>query len=136
MSVLFGVSIPGLIIYHIFLSPLSNWVSYPALKSGGIFLCHLNLNTPKTTYIVDIPKYLPRSLWTVPLKQSIWSNYKSHNTLKAFVAIQPNGAFTIISKLWSGNIRDRKITIDSKYLDNISPGDEVMADRGFQIKYL
>ena len=31
-------------------------------------------------------------------------------------------------------ICDRKITIDSKYIDNICPGDEVMADRGFQIR--
>ncbi|XP_061171054.1 uncharacterized protein LOC133180593 [Saccostrea echinata] len=67
---------------------------------------------------------------------STWSNYKSHNTFKALVAIQPNGAFTFVSKFWSGNVSDRKITVDSKYIDLISPGDEVMADRGFQIRDL
>lgn len=50
--------------------------------------------------------------------------------------IRPIGAFTFVSKFWSGNISDRKITVDSKFLDLISPGDEVMADRGFQIKDL
>lgn len=43
---------------------------------------------------------------------------------------QMDGVFAFVQKLWSGNISDRKITIDSKYLDNISPRNEVMADRG------
>lgn len=50
--------------------------------------------------------------------------------------IRPIGAFTFVSKFWIGNVSDRKVTVDSKFLDLISPGDEVMADRGFQIKDL
>ena len=56
--------------------------------------------------------------------------------MKALVAIQPNGAFTFVSKLWSENISDRNITLDTKYIDSVYPGDEVMADRGFQISDL
>lgn len=94
------------------------------------------LKYPKTTSIIDCTEIFIQKPKNCSARSSTWSNYKSHNTLKALVAIQPNGAFTFVSKLWSGNISDRKITIDTKYLDNISPGDEVMADRGFQIRDL
>ncbi|XP_062621134.1 uncharacterized protein LOC134282753 [Saccostrea cucullata] len=94
------------------------------------------LKYPNTTSIIDCTEIFIQKPKNCSAQASTWSNYKSHNTLKALVAIQPNGAFTFVSKLWSGNISDRKITIDSKYIDNICPGDEVMADRGFQIRDL
>ncbi|XP_061168609.1 uncharacterized protein LOC133177716 [Saccostrea echinata] len=94
------------------------------------------LKYPNTTSIIDCTEVFIQKPKNCSAQASTWSNYKSHNTLKALVAIQPNGAFTFVSKFWSGNVSDRKITVDSKYIDLISPGDEVMADRGFQIRDL
>lgn len=50
--------------------------------------------------------------------------------------IIPTAAFFIISDLWGGNTSDRFITEHSGFLDQISPGDEIMADRGFTIRDL
>lgn len=80
-----------------------------------------------------IDKQRPRN----PTAQShTWSNYKSKNTFKALVGITPNGAFSFVSDLWSGNISDRCITEKSGFLDYIERGDHVMADRGFLINDL
>lgn len=38
--------------------------------------------------------------------------------------------------MWGGNTSDRFITEHSGFLDQISPGDEIMADRGFNIRDL
>ena len=54
------------------------------------------------------------------------------------VGITPSGAFIIslISDLYSGAISDRAITIRSGLLEKLEPMDDVMADRGFNIRDL
>lgn len=42
-----------------------------------------------------------------------------------------SGAIIFISNLWGGKTSDRNITMHSGFLDNVSPGHEIMADRGF-----
>ncbi|XP_056022093.1 uncharacterized protein LOC130054979 [Ostrea edulis] len=86
----------------------------------------LSLRLDATEFFVQRPRN--------PTTQSrTWSNYKSKNTFKALVGITPNGAFSFISDLWSGNISDRCITEKSGFLDYIQRSDHVMADRGFLI---
>lgn len=48
----------------------------------------------------------------------------------------PSGAIIFISNLWGGNTSDRYITMHSGFLDNVRPGHEIMADRGFSIRDL
>lgn len=48
----------------------------------------------------------------------------------------PFGAIIFISNLWGGNTSDRYITMHSGFLDNVRPGHEIMADRGFLIRDL
>ena len=142
LSVLFGVSagyISSLFsTWMNFLAqlfePIIKWPSRHKIKKH--MPLSFKLKYPNTTSIIDCTEVFIQKPKNCSAQASTWSNYKSHNTLKALVAIQPNGAFTFVSKFWSGNISDRKITMDSKYLDKISPGDEVMADRGFQIRDL
>ena len=91
---------------------------------------------PQTRVIIDATEFFIQRPRNPSAQSRTWSNYKSKNTFKALVGISPNGAFTFISKLWSGNLSDRSITQRSGFLDLIQPGDHVMADRGFLINDL
>lgn len=72
-----------------------------------------------------------------PIAQRItWSNYKHSNTFKFLVGIMPTGAITFISKLYSGSISDQAILDQSNFVDKVEEGDDIMADRGFNIRHL
>ncbi|VDI27629.1 Hypothetical predicted protein [Mytilus galloprovincialis] len=43
---------------------------------------------------------------------------------------------TFMSRLWGGNVSDRHISQHDGFLPKLSPGDVVMADKGFTIAYL
>ena len=62
--------------------------------------------------------------------------YKHPNTFKVLVGISPTGAIIFISKLWGGGISDQKITECCGVLYLLEPGDNVMADRGFDVQDL
>ena len=63
-------------------------------------------------------------------------SYKHHNTFKALVGISPGGVITYVSELWGGRVSDEVITEKCGILDLIEKGDNIMADRGFEIKEL
>lgn len=63
-----------------------------------------------------------------------YSSYKSHNTMKYLIAIAPQGVITFISKGWGGRTSDVHITGNSEFLQNLLPGDLVLADRGFDVE--
>lgn len=63
-----------------------------------------------------------------------WSSYKHHNTVKFLIGITPQGTVSYISNAWGGRVSDKYITENCGFLDNILPGDLVLADRGFNIQ--
>lgn len=63
-----------------------------------------------------------------------WSNYKHHNTIKFLIGIAPQGYVIYISKAWGGRTSDKQITEESGILNNLIPGDVVLADRGFTVE--
>nr|CAI5833775.1 unnamed protein product [Callosobruchus analis] len=64
-----------------------------------------------------------------------WSNYKHHHTIKYLIGITPQGSISFISEAWGGRASDKHITIHSKFLNHIIPGDVMLADRGFLIAF-
>lgn len=65
----------------------------------------------------------------------MYSSYKSSFTVKFLVGISPSGLITFVSKGYGGRSTDGFIVNDSKFIDLVEPGDEIMADKGFpQIK--
>lgn len=65
-----------------------------------------------------------------------WSEYKHHNTFKLLIGVAPNGLVTFVSRMWCGNASDRHIVEKDSLLPLLSPGDMVMADKGFTIEDL
>lgn len=63
-----------------------------------------------------------------------WSNYKHHNTAKYLIGITPQGAVSFLSKGYGGRTTDKFLTDDCGLLNNLLPGDMVLADRGFNIE--
>ena len=66
-------------------------------------------------------------------RSQTYSQYKGHNTMKFLIGITPQGVVCFISKGWGGRASDPHITANSGFLDNLLPGDQVLADRGFTI---
>ncbi|VDI38428.1 Hypothetical predicted protein [Mytilus galloprovincialis] len=65
-----------------------------------------------------------------------WSEYKHHNTFKVLIGVTPNGMVTFVSRLWGGNVSDRHIVEHDGLIPKLSPGDVIMADKGFTIEDL
>nr|XP_002732168.1 PREDICTED: uncharacterized protein LOC100375462 [Saccoglossus kowalevskii] len=63
-----------------------------------------------------------------------WSSYKHHNTAKFLLGITPQGTVSFLSRAWGGRVSDKHITENSGILDNLLPGDLILADRGFNIQ--
>jgi hypothetical protein len=58
--------------------------------------------------------------------------FKCYTTVKYLVSIDHfTGCFNFVSQGFSGNSSDRFITENSTFLDNVQPGQRIIADRGF-----
>jgi len=65
-------------------------------------------------------------------QSACYSYCKSNKTMKG---ISPSGACSFVSvHLYTGSIFDKEIIIQSGFLDKLSKGDGVMADKGFLIQ--
>jgi hypothetical protein len=62
-----------------------------------------------------------------------YSSYKSRHTVKAVTCVAPNGALVFSSDLYPGSTSDAAIVEHSCLLDQLQPGDMVLADKGFNI---
>lgn len=125
----------------------TTWINYMYLRLGSICIWPSREKIQelmpkslkdlfiKTRCIIDCVEFkvaVPDSLF---LHKMLYSDYKSHTTVKVLVGIAPGGGFTFISSAYPGSISDKKIVIKSGLLDPAlwEPGDGIMADRGFTI---
>lgn len=94
-------------------------------KRAGHIKCRVIIDC--TEIFIERPKSLLNQAAT-------WSSYKHHNTFKFLIGISRNGYITFVSDCYPGRFSDQQIIRDSGFYDGLEYGDEVMADRGFQIK--
>ena len=77
---------------------------------------------------------VPRS--SMSKQKHTFSHYKQRNTFKALVGVAPNGCITFVSSLFPGSVSDKEIVRHSGILQQLVPGDMVLADKGFVIQDL
>ena len=70
----------------------------------------------------------------VDIQAATWSDYKKHNTVKFLIGISPTGFITFLLDCYGGRASDQFICKDSGFYELLDPYDEIMADRGFQIR--
>ena len=60
---------------------------------------------------------------------------KTRSTVKVFIACNPLGSVTFLSKAWGGRVSDNELVRSSGYisLKYHQPGDQILADRGFTL---
>ncbi|XP_063045654.1 uncharacterized protein LOC134467494 [Engraulis encrasicolus] len=89
---------------------------------------------PNCRIVLDCTEVAVCNTESLEDQSKLYSHYKGCTTLKALVGVAPNGVITFVSELYGGSISDKAITADSGVLEQLVPGDMVMADKGFTIR--
>ena len=79
---------------------------------------------------IEITQDIPSDLQK---QAASYSRYKSRHTLKAVTCVAPNAALVFSSELYPGSTSDVAIVEHCKLLDQMEPGDLILADKGFTI---
>ena len=96
-------------------------------------MCFRNHFGANIAVIVDCFEISINKPKNILARAQTFSSYKHHNTVKFLIGITPQGVISYISKGWGGCSSDKFLTENCDFLDNLLPGDIVMADRGFDI---
>lgn len=89
---------------------------------------------PHLRVILDCTEIFTQKPSSLKACKEIYSNYKSHTTFKFLIAINSHGSIVYVSRAWGGRTSDKHITANSvDFTATLNEGDEVMADRGFDI---
>jgi len=67
-------------------------------------------------------------------QNATYSSYRGMNSFKVIVGVAPNAVITYVSKLFPGSISDKAIVQESGLLQHLTPGDMILADKGFLIQ--
>jgi len=89
---------------------------------------------PNTRIIIDATEFRLERPSSLLSQSCTFSKYKNTNTVKVLIGVTPSGAISFVSPCYEGSISDRRLVEVSGLLEMLEPGDEVMADKGFQIQ--
>lgn len=87
----------------------------------------------KVAVIIDCFEIFTERPSSMEERSLTWSAYKHHNTAKFLIGVAPQGSITFISRGLGGRTSDKLLTESCGILDNLLPGDSVLADRGFTV---
>lgn len=112
------------------------YIRWPDRQSLRVSMPHQFVETfgNKVAVIIDCFEIFMERPSNLHAKAVTYSHYKHNNTMKYLIGITPNGQISFISKGWGGRTSDRHVTEESGFLNNLLPGDLVLADRGFEIE--
>ena len=91
---------------------------------------------PNTRLILDATEFGIERPSSLVSQAATFSAYKNKNTVKVLIGIIPSGAIVFVSPTYEGSISDKKLVERSNLLDLLEVGDEIMADKGFDIQDL
>ena len=89
---------------------------------------------PNVVIVIDCTELEMEKPSALNIQSACYSSYKSRTTMKVLVGITPSGVLSFISELFPGSTSDQEIVKQSNFLNILSPGDSVMADKGFNIR--
>ena len=89
---------------------------------------------PNVVIVIDCTELEMEKPSALNNQSACYSSYKSRTTMKVLVGNTPSGVLSFISDLFPGSTSDQEIVKQSNFLNIISPGDSVMADKGFNIR--
>uniref|UniRef100_A0A224Z151 Protein containing DDE Tnp 4 domain n=1 Tax=Rhipicephalus zambeziensis TaxID=60191 RepID=A0A224Z151_9ACAR len=117
---------------HVRLRRLVEWPDREQLQQTMPLVFRRAFGTSVAVILDCFEVFIERPSSMLPRAQT-WSRYKHHNTVKYLIGIAPQGVITFISQGWGGRTSDKRITESCGILNNLLPGDTVLADRGFTI---
>lgn len=91
---------------------------------------------PNTRVIIDGTEFPIQKPKMPVAQQSTFSTYKNRNTMKTLVGASPGGLVTYVSNAYGGSASDRQIVERSELPNKCDSGDEIMADKGFNVQDL
>ncbi|XP_057292614.1 uncharacterized protein LOC130621336 [Hydractinia symbiolongicarpus] len=112
---------------------LVNWLPREAVRDH-LPNIYKKMGHYKLRCIIDCTEVFIERPKSLELQAQTWSDYKSHNTIKFLIGISPAGFITFLSDCYGGRTSDKCICEDSGFFDALERDNEIMADRGFQIK--
>ena len=118
-------------ILYIRLSPLVQWPDQEILRQ--VLPRQFKSSFPRCIAIIDCFEVFAERPSDLKAKAQSYSNYKHHQTVKFLISICPTGVITFISRGWGGRTSDKYLTEQCGILRKLLPGDELLADRGFNI---
>lgn len=93
-------------------------------------------NNPCLRAVIDCTEFYIQKPSLPSSQRRTHRSYKARNTFKLFISISPVLHINYISQLYSGCISDKEITKKCGFIEALEPGDQVMADKGFNIQDL
>jgi len=92
---------------------------------------------PNEVGIIDGTEIFMQQPSNLETQKSSYSDYKSHTTVKYLVGIDTfTGVFIFVSPGFSGNSSDRFTIQHSGILDELKPGQRILADKGYNSRDL
>ena len=97
-------------------------------------LADFKINFPKCVCVIDCFEVFCERPQDFMARAQTYSNYKHHNTVKCLIGITPKGVISYILKGWRGRVSDKHLTENCGILNNLLPGDQILADRVFDVQ--